>query len=131
MIYLCGPIKDRTDDECVAWREKAAELLSPIPILNPIRRDYRGHEAEPGIARKIVQDDLDDINNSRALLVMYDKPSVGTSMEIFYAAWYRKIPVYVVNISGEKWVSPWLMHHTTMAFHNLVDACDYIKHGWR
>jgi hypothetical protein len=77
-IYLCGPINGRSDDDCRNWREEAKSLLPDT--LDPMVRDYRGRELEPGIAAEIVENDKLDIDASDQLLVLYDAPSVGTSV---------------------------------------------------
>ena len=126
-VYLCGPILGRPDSECVEWRRTAATWLTPeIETLDPIRRDYRGRESNPGIERFIVQDDYEDISNSDALLVMFDKPSIGTSMEMRIAYSEMQIPTYVIDISMAQ-RSPWLTYHTTYFFSSLVDACEALK----
>ena len=89
-----------------------------------MRFDYRGRELEDGIASETVTNDKNDINGASALLVMFDGPSVGTSMEIYYA-YERAIPVYVVNAS-EKPLSPWLIYHSAQVFWTLTEACEAI-----
>jgi hypothetical protein len=137
LVYLCGPINGRSDAECVDWREEAKKLLSPMPTLDPMARDYRGRELEPGIAREIVENDKTDIDRCAAMLVMFDRPSVGTSMEILYAwtpKWPRaaaltgpcRVPVYVVNASNAP-LSPWLVYHAQAIFPSLSAACAHIK----
>lgn len=108
-IYLCGPINGRTDAECKTWREEAKKFW-PGKCLDPLRRDYRGRELEPGITAAIVAGDLEDIAACHGLLVFYDGPSVGTSMEIFHAKHNLGRPVVVVDVSGRS-PSPWLVHH--------------------
>lgn len=108
-IYLCGPINGRTDTEAKGWREIVKERWSGL-CLDPMRRDYRGRELEPGIAKEIVDGDIEDIQASDAILVFFDKPSVGTSMEVFYAKHVLGKPVVVIDAS-DKPLSPWLMHH--------------------
>jgi nucleoside 2-deoxyribosyltransferase len=121
-VYLCGPINGRTDAECMEWRTCAKELLGDIETLDPMRRDYRGREVEPGLAAEIVENDLDDIKQCGALLVMFDKPSVGTAMEVRFAAGELGIPVYVVNASGAG-LSPWMIYHARAVFPDLLAAC--------
>lgn len=108
-IYLCGPINGRTDDEAKGWREIAKERW-PGTCLDPMRRDYRGRELEPGVAAEIVAGDLEDLQACDALLVYFDKPSVGTSMEVFYAKHVLGKPVVVIDAS-DKPLSPWLIFH--------------------
>ena len=109
IIYLCGPINGRTDAEAKEWREVVKERW-PYGVLDPMARDYRGRELEPGIAAEIVAGDFEDIEKSGALLVFFDKPSVGTSMEIFYAKHVLRKPVVVIDVSGKP-LSPWLSYH--------------------
>jgi nucleoside 2-deoxyribosyltransferase len=109
-IYLCGPINGRTDEDATNWRELVKKLWGG-KVLDPMRRDYRGRELEPGIAAEIVAGDIEDIQNCDAVLAYFDRPSVGTSMEIFYAKHVLNKPVIVIDAS-DKPLSPWLVHHS-------------------
>ncbi len=119
MIYLCGPINGRTDSDCMDWRTKAKAILPDTK--DPMDRDYRGRELEPGIAAEIVENDKSDIVGCSGVLVFFDKPSVGTSMEVLFA-YERGIPVYVVNAS-DKPLSPWLIYHAVAIHQTLEAAC--------
>lgn len=123
-IYLCGPIQGRSDDECVVWRKEFQKKWAKLgyDVLDPMRRDYRNieHLESRKIAAEIVAYDLEDINNSVGLVVYFDRPSVGTSMEIFYAASIR-LPVVVINVSKQP-LSPWLLHHSTDIVHDIDAA---------
>lgn len=123
-VYLCGPINGRSDADCNDWREEAIRLLSPTPTKNPMDRDYRGREMEPGIAKEIVENDKTDILECGAILVLFDKPSVGTSMEVLFA-WSNRVPVHVVNISGKP-LSPWLLYHSSRIHESLEEACSLL-----
>jgi hypothetical protein len=125
-IYLCGPIAGRTDAECVYWRDLVT-VLWPGPTLNPLRRDYRGRELEN--PAKLVQDDLDDINNSAGLVVWFDAPSVGTSMEIFYAHHVRGLPIVVVDRRRDRShpLSPWLVQHTDVIVDDINVALTNLR----
>jgi nucleoside 2-deoxyribosyltransferase len=119
-IYLCGPINGRTDDDCRNWRELAKERWDGR-CLDPMLRDYRGRELEPGISAEIVAGDIEDIQQCDALLVYFDKPSVGTSMEVFYAKHVLGKPVVVIDAS-DKPLSPWLIHHSDYQTRHLSVA---------
>jgi hypothetical protein len=125
MIYLCGPINGRSDADCIDWRQTAKTLLSSVGTRDPMDRDYRGRELEEGIANQIVENDIADIKQCSGLLVMYDKPSVGTAMEVRMAKAEMRIPVYVVDISGKP-LSPWLIFHADKIFVSLDEACAFI-----
>jgi len=113
LIYLCGPIHGRDDDDCMYWRRIAAETL-PGGTLDPMRRDARGRMNEPGVAKAVVEADKEDIDRSAGLLVYFDLPSVGTSMEILYA-WQMGKPIVLLNASGHvnADISLWLHYHCT------------------
>lgn len=119
--YLCGPINGCTDAQCKNWREMAKANLSET--LDPMRRDYRGREGD--FTNEIVEGDKADIDQCGALLVNYDKPSVGTSMEILYA-WEHKIPVIVVAAAGTS-ISPWLKYHSTAIVIAFQLAFDWLN----
>jgi nucleoside 2-deoxyribosyltransferase len=119
-LYLCGPINGRTDSDATNWREEAKRLW-PGKCIDPMARNYSGRELEPGIAAEIVAGDIEDIQNSDALLVYFDKPSVGTAMEVFYAKHVLSKPVVVFDAS-DKPLSPWLLHHSDYRSKNMAEA---------
>jgi len=118
-VYLCGPINGRSDDDCKTWREYAKERLPDT--LDPMARDYRGRELEPGIADIIVAGDEEDIAAADVLLVYYDKHSVGTAMEIRMAVKEMGKRVVLVDKSGAP-LSPWLIHHCPERYKSLDEA---------
>lgn len=114
-IYLAGPINGCTDAQANDWRTEAKKSLPDH--LDPMARDYRGKEAES--VNEIVEGDKADIDSCDAVLVWFERPSVGTSMEVLYA-WERKKPVVAVNKSGKP-IGPWLAYHSTVV-DSLEDA---------
>jgi hypothetical protein len=123
-VYLCGPINGRSDADCKDWREAFKALWRDC--LDPMRRNYRGREMEPGINAEIVEGDEDDIRASALLLVFFDKPSVGTAMEIRMAKKELGLPVVVIDASGKP-LSPWLTYHTDRIVSTVEQAHDAIK----
>jgi nucleoside 2-deoxyribosyltransferase len=121
--YLCGPIAGRSDQDCHNWRTEAKQHLYG-QVLDPMSRDYRqdfvGKECE------IVELDKQDIRNADALLVHYDKPSVGTSMEVLYA-WERGKYIVIVNASGQEHISPWLVYHSMIVVQSITYGCSLIN----
>lgn len=116
VVYLGGPINGCTDEEAKGWRERAKPLLEDKGYLtiDPMVRDYRGREMEPGIAGEIVTGDKEDISRSDILLMSCPKPSVGTSMEVYYG---HDIGVRVICVLPDgAAVSPWLKYHATELF---------------
>lgn len=120
-VYLCGPINGCTDEECRDWRELVKLRL--LDTIDPMRRDYRGREAEA--AREIVELDKVDVAAADILLVNFDKPSVGTSMEIIWA-WERGKMILVVHRAGAN-LSPWLTYHSHRRFIAFDDAIGFIE----
>lgn len=123
-LYLCGPINGRSDDDCTGWREQV-KALWPGECVDPMRRDYRGRELEPGIAAEIVAGDIEDIDGCDALLVYFDRPSVGTSMEVFYA--HREGKRIVVIDKSDKPLSPWLSYHSHDVVKNISSAISLLS----
>lgn len=122
-VYLGGPINGCTDDEASGWRNAAIELLATRghQPIDPMVRDYRGREMEPGIAKEIVETDKEDIRNADVLLMNCPKPSVGTSMEILYG--YTLGTPVVSVIPEDHTPSPWLVYHSdVVARGSVLDA---------
>jgi nucleoside 2-deoxyribosyltransferase len=124
-IYLGGPIFGRSDDDCKAWREKIRDTVTEVHCLDPMSRDYRERLDEPGIDREIVENDKRDIDEAEILVVYFDKPSVGTAMEILYA-FERGKYILVINVSkGQS--SPWLTYHASNTVKSLDEAIVVVK----
>ena len=115
-VYLCGPINGCTDAEANDWRT-AVKAHFPESI-DPMVRDYRGKEATN--YREIVDLDKRDVRAADVVLVNYDKPSVGTSMEVFYG-WSIGKPV-VVWCRSDAVLSPWLRYHSTAIAHSMTEV---------
>lgn len=116
ILYLCGPINGCTDDEACTWRDWFNRQR--FPCIDPMDRDYRGKEAES--YREIVDLDKKDVRDCDVLVVMYTQPSVGTSMEVFYA-WMLGKPVIVIDESSKP-ISPWLRYHSTAIVKSKEEA---------
>ncbi len=120
-LYLCGPINGCTDAEAIDWRQHV-KTLWPGATLDPMRRDYRGREAES--VNEIVELDKIDIAQCDALIVNYDKPSVGTSMEVFHAFNTGKGIVVVARPDAS--ISPWLRYHSHAIVHSFDEAVEVL-----
>jgi len=125
-IYLCGGIKDLTDTEAGAWREKATlKLMSDrFKVLNPMRRNFRDIEFQS--QNEIVQLDKNDIINNDVLLVDGTKSgSWGTAMEVLFAYEHHKVVVVFTEGDFSK-TSPWLSFHATRICKTMDEAILYI-----
>ena len=122
-VYLCGPINGCNDSECKDWREYAKLIIRKA--IDPMARDYRGRELEPGIVREIVENDKADIESCDWVLVYYDRPSVGTAMEVLYANQHHK-GVVIVDVSAKP-LSPWMSYHSDCSVPTLNEALEFLK----
>lgn len=125
-IYLSGPIMDCTADESKTWRQRAKERLAGrFILLDPMRRNFRDHEIDS--ANEIVEFDLQDVRDADILLVNYCKPSIGTSMEVFYAA--HDLGKFIIAFSPSEFqdMSPWMIRYCTKVLPTLEAALDYVE----
>ncbi len=125
-IYLCGPIMDETEGIARTWRELALAKLSPnFIMLDPMRRDFKDREVDS--ANEIVEFDLQDVREADIILVNYNKASVGTSMEVFYAA--HDLGKFVVAFSPFEYkeCNPWMVRFCTKILPTLEDSIEYIN----
>jgi hypothetical protein len=125
IVYLCGPINGCTDAECNDWRAYAKANLR-CETLDPMLRDYRGREFEPGIADEIVTGDEEDIRASDIILANCPRPSWGTAMELRMAKAEHSKVVVVVLPPGVI-PSPWLIHHCDIIWRSMADAVRWIN----
>ena len=124
-IYLAGPINGCTDNEANDWRQFVQQKLkNKFTFLDPMRRDYRGRELEPGIAAEIVNGDKEDLQKSDIMIAFCPKPSVGTSMEI-YLFWETGGDVLIVHPTLNP--SPWLIEHSNRIFSNMDELCQFLS----
>ena len=128
-IYLSGPIMDEHPDLAATWRERAKhQLHDHFVLLDPMRRNFKDREVDS--ANEIVEFDLQDVREADILLVNYSKTSIGTSMEVFYAA--HDLGKFVVAFSpfGFKDCSPWMVRYCTKILPTLEAAIAYIRENF-
>ena len=88
-------------------------------LIDPMRRNFKDREVDS--ANEIVEFDLQDVRSADLLLVNYAKPSIGTAMEVFYAA--RDLGKFVIAFSpySYKDSSPWMVRFSTKILPTLED----------
>ena len=124
-IYLSGPIMDEHAGAAREWRDVAKRLLGGrFGLLDPMRRKFVDRQVDS--ANEIVEFDLQDVRDADIILVNYSKPSIGTSMEVFYAA--HDLGRFVVAFSDFEFkdCSPWMARYCTKILPSLEDAAEYI-----
>jgi nucleoside 2-deoxyribosyltransferase len=73
----------------------------------------------------IVEANRAEITACDAVLVHFDRPSVGTSMEVLFA-WQIGKYVVIANVSGAP-LSPWLLYHSHAQAASLADAVELVN----
>lgn len=125
-IYLSGPIMDEHEGVAREWRESARQLFGgKYRLLDPMRRKFVDREVDS--ANEIVEFDLLDVRNADIILVNYSRPSIGTSMEVFYAS--HVLGKFVVAFSPYEYreCSPWMVRYCTKILGSLEEAVAYIS----
>lgn len=113
-------------DEHKTWRRIAKERLAGrFVLLDPMRRDFRDNEIDS--ANEIVEFDLQDVRDADILLVNYAKPSIGTSMEVFYASYHLGKFVIAFSPFTFQEMSPWMIRFSTKILPTLDSAIEYIE----
>ncbi|MFA7171893.1 MAG: nucleoside 2-deoxyribosyltransferase domain-containing protein [Kiritimatiellia bacterium] len=128
-IYLSGPIMDESPELAKTWRERSTEQLKgDFIMLDPMRRDFKDREVDS--ANEIVEFDLQDVRDADILLVNYNKSSIGTSMEVFYAA--HDLGKFIVAFSPFTFqeCSPWMVRYCTKILPSLEEAIAYIRNNF-
>ena len=117
---------DENPELAKTWRERATEQLkNDFVILDPMRRNFKDREVDS--ANEIVEFDLQDVRDADMLLVNYNKTSIGTSMEVFYAA--HDLGKFIVAFSPYpfKECSPWMVRYCTKILPTFEEAVQYIQ----
>ncbi len=126
VIYLSGPIMDEHLGVARAWRESAIKSLQDnFNLLDPMRRNFQDRQVDS--ANEIVEFDLQDVRDADIILVNYNKPSIGTSMEVFYAS--HTLGKFVVAFSPFEFkdCSPWMVRYCTKILGSLEEAVAYLN----
>ena len=125
-IYLSGPIMDEHEGAAREWRESAKKMLGEkFHLLDPMRRKFVDRQVDS--ANEIVEFDLQDVRDADLLLVNYNRPSIGTSMEVFYAAHDQGKFVVAFSPLEFKDCSPWMAKYCTKILPDLESAVQYIN----
>lgn len=125
-VYLAGPINGCTDAQAKSWRAEASELLKShgFEVIDPMVRDYRGKEADN--ISEIVEQDKSDIDSCDVVMVYYERPSVGTSMEVLYAYDHPNQKIVLIVDRSDKPLSPWLVYHSHHISNSIKEAVGWL-----
>ena len=126
VVYLSGPIMDEHAGQARAWRAAAkVQLGEAYKLLDPMRRMFVDREVDS--ANEIVEFDLQDVRAADIILVNYNKPSIGTSMEVFYASHHLGKFVIAFSPFSFQECSPWMVRYCTKLLGSLEQAVAYIR----
>ena len=135
-VYLCGPMEDVSVDHMTSWRSKATEVFegAGIDSLDPTRR-VSFHDQLQGIdhleevtkslniCKRIFKQDMEDIANSKVLLVDSRRSSgkgTGTAMEVMFA--HTKHKIIILFCDPEDLPHPFYEAMASEKHDNLEDA---------
>lgn len=104
-IYQCGPMAGCSEDEMSGWRNQLKKDYPDIEWLDPCDRNYVHQQW-----RKLVDDDIADIQAADYILAYYWKTGSGSAMELAYNHYVARKPSVVV-VPEFKVVSPWVRYH--------------------
>ncbi|MCA1810288.1 MAG: nucleoside 2-deoxyribosyltransferase [Lentisphaerae bacterium] len=128
-IYLCGPIMEEHAGVARQWRRTVMRRLGRnYELLDPMRRNFKDREVDS--ANEIVEFDLQDIRDADIVLVNYSKSSVGTSMEVFYAA--HDLGKFVIAFAPFSFQDccPWMVRFCTKILPSLDASLEYIRNNF-
>lgn len=114
-ISLDNPFYDNPD------RAEEMNILDSLKDGSKEQQEYLSSRS----AHSIVEDDLNKIRKSDGICTVITSASIGTSMEIIWAARVLRIPVYV--ITKNYLYHPWIIEHATKIFENKRKFEEYIK----
>lgn len=134
-LYLAGNIGNLSAEECTKRFNEGKEKLEKLGFIvrSPIRGkvltslemvEKEEYIYEPG---EIVIRDLWDIDRAELVVAMPMDGSIGTFMEIFYAAHIKHIPVIVVAESSRIKLHYWIRFLAAKIVPNLDEAINYIQ----
>jgi hypothetical protein len=147
LAYLCGPIEFASDGG-KTWRRKLTPFLRidlGHGVYDPAEDDQKNLTAEEaghfrewkssdlerfrGVIRKIIEFDLDLIENRADYLICYwDASAVtsgGTSAEIT-VAYRRGIPVYLVTPQPVEQISGWMIGCVERVFASIEELKKFL-----
>jgi nucleoside 2-deoxyribosyltransferase len=126
LVYLSGPIGDRSIEEANAWRQEVTQWLKFLDCFacNPLcgRMEALRSSYTP---TEIVTRDKKDIRDSDVILVYWPEKCVsnGTAMEIIFAYQFGKPIVFVGEWAKNDY---WINYHATKIVSALEEAYDAI-----
>lgn len=140
--YLSGFMNPNNMERSQIWRRHAKGALHLINVESIIPRSIRSLSGDfdmfEGTPQSVVLSDLNDIDNADImisnLLYLVDdvnnkRISLATTMELFYAAYVKRIPVVTIATANCA-LHPWIKYFSTVIVESVEEAVNYIKLNW-
>jgi len=107
-------------------KEKVEKAINQRKVTDSAWRD-EVDLAREYLRRRIINPDIELLEQSDGIIAFIPRYSMGTSSELFYA-YEHNMPVYVMTtMPKEKW-SGWLVGLSTLIFTNWNDLIRFLKY---
>lgn len=120
LIYMAGPYLNCNLNEAMGWRLEVTKLLGEHNVVCP---KFRPEELTLPDQRAMVEQDLFDLGQCKAVLANLWKPSAGSSMELWEAHRERKLTAVV----APKPVGAWVRYTADYLTDSVSDAARWLK----
>lgn len=129
--YVAGGIAGLGPEGVIARFTYIEQQLTELgfQVLSPIRGKVMDTEVDSLYeVNEIVDRDLWDISRSDIIIASPSHQSIGTWMEIFYAAYVRHIPVILIA-KQDSFIAKhyWTRKFATKIVPDIESAIDYVK----
>lgn len=131
-VYLAGSIEGLTPDEACGWRKKTKRYLDGIDIYDPTNHIAAYLKNEIITAGKVRQDgkifaqDLYHLRGSDVMLIRFNRPSIGTLIELGMAYMTGIITIIAFDVTEELKNHPFTRGTVSVFCEDLEEALDYI-----
>lgn len=102
-------------------RAMEMNILDSMTDNSPDQNKYLSERNE----HSIVNDDLEKIRKSDGIIALANDVRVGTLMEIFYASYLLRLPVYV--LTRKYYNHPWIKKFATLRFRTMKELEEFIE----
>jgi len=129
--------KDFVKEEIEPKLKKVMEVINPFDYEHweVVHKKFIEEDSDKlrELANDVVLTDLEHINECDGVIAYVNSPSIGTFMEVFYAARGRIVEdivdkeVYLICPSKVHRTHPWLLHFSDGIFKNVDELIKEVK----
>ena len=126
-VYLSYYITGRWKTPEWVKSVKALFHYEKIDYIDPLEvSNLKNENVSRKVLGEIVESDKKGIERSTVLVVYWEQPSVGVSMEVLHAFNHR-IPVLVVVAPKPKYPPMWLRYHASLIIYEDFEHVQFLK----